>query len=149
MPVLVVGMGAFFNVWNGFLNGAWLFFVGPHRNTDWLGGIPFWIGVFIFFTGMAINHHSDAVLRNLRSKGGGRYQIPYGGLYRWVSVPSYLGELLEWIGFAVLTLSPAAGLFAFFTAANLIPRALSTHKWYQGQFKMYPEKRRAIIPYIL
>ena len=149
MPALVAGMGAFFNIWNGFLNGAWLFFLGPQPTVEWLTGIPFWSGLVVFFTGMAINHHSDAVLRDLRSLGDGRYHIPYGGFYRWVSVPSYLGEILEWAGFALLTCSPAAALFVFFTGANLIPRARSTHQWYQRQFKQYPEKRKAIIPYIL
>ena len=41
----------------------------------------------------------------------------------------------------------AGGLaFCVFTAANLIPRALSNHRWYRENFPDYPANRRALIP---
>jgi 3-oxo-5-alpha-steroid 4-dehydrogenase 1 len=149
MPVPVMAMAAVFNIWNGFLNGAWLFFLSPHRELEWLRSWPFITGLVVFMVGMAINQHSDRVLLKLRKTGDSGYYIPHGGMYRWVSVPAYLGEIVEWLGFALLTLSPAALLFACFTAGNLIPRAVSTHRWYLRQFREYPKERRAIIPFIL
>ncbi len=149
MPLSVVAMAMLFNVWNGFLNGAWLFFLGPERQVDWLYSVPFIAGMIIFFTGVFINRQSDHILMELRSPGEAGYKIPRGGLYRFVSMPSYFGELLEWCGFALLTWSPAALVFALFTAANLIPRALSNHRWYRKEFPGYPAERKAVIPFII
>ncbi|MBN2343514.1 MAG: DUF1295 domain-containing protein [Deltaproteobacteria bacterium] len=149
MPVSVVAMAMFFNVWNGFLNGAWLFFVGPVRDISWLYSIPFIVGTAIFFVGMFINRQSDNILIRLRAPGESGYKIPYGGLFRFVSMPAYFGELVEWCGFAILTWSPAGAAFAVFTAANLIPRAISNHKWYKNTFPEYPAERKAVIPFLL
>jgi hypothetical protein len=35
------------------------------------------------------------------------------------------------------------------TAANLVPRALSHHRWYQANFPDYPHERRALLPGLL
>jgi 3-oxo-5-alpha-steroid 4-dehydrogenase 1 len=43
-----------------------------------------------------------------------------------------------------------AGLsFALWTFANLVPRALSNHRWYKEQFPDYPKNRKAILPFLL
>jgi hypothetical protein len=39
--------------------------------------------------------------------------------------------------------------FAVWTAANLIPRAISHHAWYRRTFADYPRDRRAVIPAVL
>ena len=147
MPLSVVALGAVFNVFNGWLQGIWLFRIGPSRGVEWLMDPRFLIGVALFAGGMALNWHSDAVLRALREPGESGYRIPYGGLYRWISCPNYLGEVIEWTGWAVATWSPAGAAFAFWTAANLVPRAFSHHRWYRRNFPDYPGERRALIPY--
>jgi hypothetical protein len=62
-----------------------------------------------------------------------------------VSCPNYLGEVVEWIGFAIAagTLWPAS--FAAWTIANLVPRAFAHHRWYRETFEDYPKGRRAIL----
>lgn len=57
--------------------------------------------------------------------------------------------IVEWTGFAVLTWSPAAAAFAFWTAANLVPRALANLRWYRRTFPDYPRSRRALVPFLL
>ena len=44
--------------------------------------------------------------------------------------------------------NPPLGGFAFcvFTAANLIPRAPTNHRWYRATFPDYPANRGTIIP---
>ena len=74
---------------------------------------------------------------------------PFGGLYRWVSCPNYLGEILEWSGWALATWSWPGLAFAVFTFANLAPRALSTHRWYRETFADYPPERKALVPFVL
>jgi len=93
--------------------------------------------------------HADAILVRLREPGGSRYRVPEGGLYRWVSCPNYLGEIVEWLGWAVATWSLPGLAFAVFTMANLVPRAMANHRWYRQEFPDYPETRRALIPGVL
>jgi steroid 5-alpha reductase family enzyme len=70
-------------------------------------------------------------------------------LFRYVSCPNFLGEILEWTGFAIMTWSPAALAFAVWTLVNLVPRALDHHNWYRSRFEDYPPGRKALIPFVL
>ena len=76
------------------------------------------------------------------------YQVPFGGLFEVVSCPNYLAETVEWLGFAVASNSWAAAAFAFYTFANLAPRAHQHHVWYKEHFPDYPVHRKAYIPYV-
>jgi len=149
MPLAVLAMALLFNVWNGYLNGYGLYVVTPARELSWLGDPRFVLGCGMFLGGMALNHHSDGILLRLREPGSTGYFIPRGGLFRWVTAPNYLGELVQWCGWALLTWSLGGLAFAVFTAANLVPRALANHRWYRGRFPDYPEQRKAILPYLL
>jgi protein-S-isoprenylcysteine O-methyltransferase Ste14 len=148
MPLLVAGMGVGFNVANAYLNARFVshFARYPH---GWLADPRFIGGVLVFVVGFAINQHADQVLRRLRAPGERGYKIPHGGLYRFVSAPNYFGELVEWIGFAVASWSPAALVFVVWTVANLLPRARANHQWYRRTFADYPTGRRALVPFLL
>lgn len=149
MPISVVAMAIAFNSWNAYLNGRWLFALGPERSASWLGDPRFVAGAALFLAGMAINVHSDNVLIGLRRPGELEYRIPRAGLFRFVTMPNYLGEILEWFAWALATWSLAGLAFAAFTAANLVPRAVSNRKWYVARFPDYPKERRALIPFVL
>ncbi|HTO73850.1 MAG TPA: DUF1295 domain-containing protein, partial [Gemmatimonadales bacterium] len=73
---------------------------------------------------------------------------PDGGVFRWVSCANYFGEIVEWTGFALAAMTPAAWAFAAFTAANLVPRGWAHHRWYRRTFPDYPPERRAVLPYL-
>lgn len=148
MPWVIAGMGFFFNCVNAYLNARWISDAGRY-DTSWLSDPRFVAGVALFAAGYAINQHADAVLLALRPTDSAVYRIPFGGLYRWVSCPNYLGEILEWGGWALATWSWPGLAFAVFTFANLAPRALSTHRWYRETFPDYPPERKALIPFVL
>lgn len=148
-PLLAVGVGFSFNVINGFLNAYAITNLAPHLTVDWLRDPRCWIGLALMGLGFCICFHSDRVLRNLRQPGETGYKIPHGGFYRWVSSPNYLGEIIEWAGFAMLTWTSAGLAFLLFTISNLFPRAFSHHRWYREQFEDYPEDRKAILPGLL
>lgn len=149
-PVLTVALAVVFNCCNGTMNAFAITELAPHLLGEGaLGRATLWIGVALFFAGWAMNQHADAVLRNLRKPGETGYKIPYGGAYRFVSCPNYLGEILEWTGYAVAAMTAPAWVFAAFTFSNLFPRALSHHRWYKEKFEDYPPKRRAIVPFVL
>lgn len=138
--VLTVGMAIFFNVLNAAGNAGSF----TARGFD----LPFFVGAAIFLGAMALNLHSDHVLRNLRGPGETGYKIPTRGAFAWVSAPNYLGELLEWVGFAIAAQTLAAWAFAAFTFANLAPRAVANHRWYRETFPDYPKSRKALIPFV-
>jgi 3-oxo-5-alpha-steroid 4-dehydrogenase 1 len=151
MPASVALMGACFNVVNAYVNSWYVF--GPERAASAgrsLLAPSFIAGAAVFIAGYGVNLHSDRVLRNLRRGGKGGYSIPEAGLHRLVASPNYLGEILEWTGWAILAATPAAWAFAAFTAANLVPRAIRNLRWYRAEFgDAYPRERKAVIPFIL
>ncbi|MCK5347261.1 MAG: DUF1295 domain-containing protein [Candidatus Heimdallarchaeota archaeon] len=150
IPLVIVLMGLFFNAGNVYLQGRYLFLLSPVQSLDWLHDLRFIIGATMFVIAFSINLKSDQILRDLRKPGdSGGYKIPYGGMYLYISCPNYFGEILEWIAWAVLTWSLVGLVFAIWTGANLIPRALAHHKWYQEKFPDYPQNRKAIIPFLL
>ncbi|MCP4168956.1 MAG: DUF1295 domain-containing protein [Chloroflexi bacterium] len=148
MSLTVVAMAIVFNIGNGYINGRYLFtFSGGYANS-WLLQTQFLIGLGIFIAGLVLNRRSDAILNRLRNSQESGYKIPRAGFFKWVSCPNYLGECIEWVGWAVLTWSIAGLTFAIWTAANLVPRARSNHRWYKASFPDYPPERKALIPFI-
>lgn len=152
MPVAIMLLGMIFNVINAYLIGGWLFYVSPASAypLSWLADPRFIIGTAVFIAGMAINIHSDHVIRHLRAPGDRRHYIPHGGMFRYVSSANYFGEVAEWVGFAILTWSLPGFIFALWTFANLGPRARSTYKRYAAEFgdEFTRLKRKYIIPYL-
>ena len=72
MPIAVMLMGMTFNTFNAYVIGEWLYnpsLNGGMYTINWLWSPQFIIGALIFFAGMAINMHSDHVIRNLRKPG--------------------------------------------------------------------------------
>lgn len=147
-PIAMIASGALYNCINGYLNGTSLTSAGPIYDSSWLADPRFLVGAAMFFGGFAINRWADTTLANLRKPGETGYKIPRGGLYQLISCPNYFGEVLEWTGWAIATWSLAGLSFAVFTAANLLPRAVANHRWYQEQFPDYPAQRRAVIPFL-
>jgi 3-oxo-5-alpha-steroid 4-dehydrogenase 1 len=152
MPIAIMLMGLVFNTLNAYLIGGWLYSEAPAGmyGTDWLTSPQFIIGTVIFFIGMGINLHSDHVIRHLRKPGDTRHYIPRKGFYKYVTSANYFGEFMEWIGYAILTWSPAGALFAFWTFANLGPRAKSLTEKYEKEFGEEYKKlnKKHIIPFI-
>ena len=95
-----------------------------------------------------INIKSDNILIKLREKNGTGYHIPEGFLFNKISSPNYFGEILEWLGWFIMTLSPAGLVFFIWTMANLIPRAKSNHEWSIKNIEGYPNNRKKVIPYL-
>jgi 3-oxo-5-alpha-steroid 4-dehydrogenase 1 len=148
MALSIALMAFVFNLLNAYVNAGWVSEFGVY-SKDWLSDPRFLAGAALMLTGWVINIHSDTLLIRLRKPGETGYKIPQGGLYRWISCPNYFGEMLEWFGWALCTWSLAGLSFALYTVANLLPRARSHHQWYRETFEDYPEKRRAVLPFLL
>jgi hypothetical protein len=146
MPLAIVGSAAAFNVVNAGLNGLYLGWFGTVYPTAWLSDPRYIAGLVVFAAGAAINLWADNRLIGLRTGGNTGYTIPRGGLFERVSCPNLMGEIIQWSGFALMCWNLPALSFAVWTAANLIPRAVSHHAWYRRTFPDYPPTRRAVIP---
>jgi hypothetical protein len=149
IPILVVSLAIIFNLVNGTINGYYFAEFKPNYDITWLTDARFIAGSILFIWGMTINRVADRDLIRLRKPGESGYKIPQNGLFKFISCPNHFGEIMEWIGFAVLTWSLPAMAFAVWTIANVLPRSIDHHKWYKSHFENYPKKRKAVIPFIL
>jgi hypothetical protein len=149
MPVVIMVSAIFFNLVNGFINGYWLSHFAPEDKLELSTILRIVIGSVVFLTGFIINQYHDYLLINLRKGQNKGYKIPYGGLFRFVSCPNFLGEIITWLGFLIVTFSLPALAFCIWTLANLVPRAFDHHKWYRQKFVDYPTERKAVFPFLL
>lgn len=148
-PASLVALGFGFQCVNAYLNARAIAHFGDYPPA-WLTDPRFGVGLGVFAAGLALNLWSDAQLRRLRRPGTeDGYALPRGGAFELVSCPNYLGEILEWCGWALATWSLAGLAFAAYTIGNLGPRALSHHRWYRSRFPDYPPRRRALVPFLL
>lgn len=150
MALGIILMGVLFNACNALIQGGWIFYFSPEYPISWLRSPQFIVGLALFVAGFVINLHSDYIIRHLRKPGDTRHYIPKGGMFRYVSSANYFGELVEWVGFAVLTWSWAGAIFAWWTFANLAPRANSIYHNYRKEFgeEFVRLKLKRMIPFI-
>ena len=152
MPVVIMLMGILFNVINGVIQGGGLYWF---PNPDFEQGVAYLLrwnamaGILLFLIGMAINLHSDHVIRHLRKPGDTQHYLPQKGMYCYVTSANYLGEIMEWTGFAIAAGTLAAWVFPIWTAANLVPRAHAIYNRYKEEFgEEALGKRKRIIPFV-
>ncbi|KAK2824105.1 hypothetical protein Q5P01_021280 [Channa striata] len=143
---VMVAAGCFCSL-NGSLQGHYLLHCAQFDDR-WSADYRYKTGLLLFYFGMAITIHSDYILCNLRKPGEVNYKIPKGGLFEYVSGANYLGEIVEWLGYAIATWSLPALSFAMFSTCFIGPRAYYHHRFYQEKFKDYPKLRKALIPFI-
>lgn len=160
MPLSIVAMGFTFNLINAAMQGGWIFFLSPEgyygEGITWLGTPQFIIGCALFFVGFYINLHSDFLIREVRrknqvmGKNGHKHFLPEGGVFRYVTSANYFGEIVEWTGFAILTWSLPGAIFAWWTFANLVPRAASTYKKYRTEYGpvLHDNKLKRVFPFL-
>lgn len=148
VPIAIVLFALLFNVINGSILG-YHFGYSASLSSAWLFDTRFLIGLALFFLGAYINIRSDSILIGLRTDEERGYKIPRGFLFKYISCPNHFGEIIEWLGFGIMTWALPGFSFAIWTAANLIPRALNHHTWYKDKFDEYPMQRKAVIPFII
>ncbi|KAJ3207290.1 hypothetical protein HDU67_007577 [Dinochytrium kinnereticum] len=109
-------------------------------------------GVILFLIGSAGNLHHHYIMASWRKgkpeKEKKKYIVPSGGLFKYVSCPHYMFEIVAWIGVGIA----GSNLFAFFHAASAIvylaPKSVKTTGWYRQKIEDYPKDRKHLIPYI-
>ncbi|XP_038720172.1 steroid 5-alpha-reductase DET2 [Tripterygium wilfordii] len=146
-PVIIAMIAFGFNLLNAYLQAGWVSHYKDYDGDGWFWW-RFGLGLGVFLVGMRVNIWADKMLVGLKRQGGG-YKVPRGGLFELVSCPNYFGEIVEWLGWALMTGSWAGFGFFLFTCANLVPRARGNHEWYMEKFgEDYPKERKAVIPFV-
>lgn len=68
------------------------------------GAFLTFMGTVFFLVGNAIQFQSHVILASLRPNSSSRnFSVPHGGLFRWVSCPHYLAEIIIYLSFLFLT----------------------------------------------
>jgi hypothetical protein len=108
----------------------------------------FMLGVLVFAFGELLNGYHHWLLARLRPPGVRTYGVPRGGLFGWVASPHYLGEILSFVGYAMMSdLLPVWGN-ALVVSAYLASRANTTLKWYQREMPLrIPSGWRRLLPF--
>ncbi len=112
------------------------------------------LGLGLFVLAEAGNARAHRMLRELRAPFGREKHIPRGWLFRRVSCPHYLFEILSWVGFNLVTQTWAGVAFMLVGAGILGAWAHTRHVAYRRQFdgqdgrEKYPDQRRALIPFL-
>lgn len=148
MGVLIMLSSMVFYAINGFLIGHYFGAIADYPQ-GWLSDPRFAAGSLLFAAGFVINFASDSILINLRRPGETGYKVPRGGLFEYVTCANYLGECVEWTGFAIMSWCPVGVVYAVWVNATLIAQSRIVHKWYLQKFEDYPKNRTAIIPWLL
>ncbi|XP_023166111.2 polyprenol reductase [Drosophila hydei] len=112
--------------------------------------------VLIFLFAWLQQYTSNMLLVNLRknAKTGAvqteEHLMPNGGWFNWISSPHMFFEVVMYYCLADLfTPIITWKLIFLWVASNQTINALLTHQWYKDNFKDYPKRRRAIIPWLL
>ncbi|KAK8891932.1 hypothetical protein M9Y10_029154 [Tritrichomonas musculus] len=97
----------------------------------------------------------DYYLCSLRSAGDIGYRIPYGMLFKWVSGPNYLFELIEWCVYAIyMPFGLGLAVYGIWYLTNITGRAESNHDAYTSRKRIfpsgtkYPDDRAPYIPFV-
>ncbi|XP_050365324.1 uncharacterized protein LOC126783834 [Argentina anserina] len=116
-------------------------------------------GILLFLLGISGNFYHHYLLSQLRSSSSlfrshsqtnddKEYKIPRGGLFELVICPHYLFEIIEFVGFSFISQTLYTFAFVVGTTFYLIGRSYATRKWYLSRFKHFPQKVKALIPYL-
>ncbi|XP_066923523.1 3-oxo-5-alpha-steroid 4-dehydrogenase 1-like [Clytia hemisphaerica] len=127
---------------NGYMQARGALLLSDYPD-DLLTKLRVTMGFVLFCLGMYSNMKCDHMLRNLRKPGETGYKIPRGFLFDYISCGNFFGEIIEWIGFAIASWSSVSSAFAFFTIANLVPRAVTHHRFYHQKFNNIIKMRLA------
>ncbi|GCC35421.1 hypothetical protein chiPu_0013905 [Chiloscyllium punctatum] len=126
-PFIPFALAFIYCAFNGYLQARFLskYAVYP---SNWITDPRFLTGFALWSFGLLVNLHSDHILRKLRKPNETGYKIPHGGMFEYVSGANFLGEIIEWTGFAIACWSLPSAAFAVFGFFVLSARATQHHR---------------------
>ena len=128
-----------------------------------------WVLCLVFLAAWYYELDAHKIFANLKIQNSKSHSIPSGSLFKYVSCPHYLCEVIIYTCFMfILGLSHQTGVLGnkrkiskyfetnmiliftvwFWVLTNQMIAATMSHNWYRMKFKEYPAERKAIIPFI-
>ncbi|MBU1049665.1 DUF1295 domain-containing protein [Candidatus Bipolaricaulota bacterium] len=154
----------FFMVWT--LQGLWISFTlaaalaamtaGVHKEWGWIS----WIGLFVWGVGFLLEAVADAQKSHFRMNPIHRGHFIQTGLWSWSRHPNYFGEIVLWIGVAIIA-APVLRGWAWMTLVSPLFVALlltrvsgipmlekrSDEKWGgQTAYESYKKRTAMLVP---
>ena len=132
------------------INGYGIFHLLKYESS-WLLSWHFITGIILFLTGFIINKTADEKLRHYEKEIVLKNMFsPIGWLFEYISCPHYFGEIIEWLGWAVMTWSlPWSRIFSYLPLPIFFQEELIHTVCTGKSFEDYPVKRKAVIPFII
>jgi len=143
--------GSMITITHGYLNARWFAEHGKHLRQSWLRNPCFIVGLITYLSGFTALVYHDYIMRELRPcPGGQRYCIPRGGLFEYSTQAVYFCEIWAWLGFFLVSFGPNGAFILLVSLANLVPRSVSSHRWYIEKFGAQYENlnRTMLIPFV-
>ena len=154
----------FLNVWN--IQGLWVSLTLAAALTviTTMNKIEFsvvgWVGLIVWLIGITIEAISDQQKTNFRNKPENKGKFIYQGLWSWSRHPNYFGEILLWIGIAIIAIPVLQGwqwlmlisplfVFLLITRVSGVPQLESRadEKWGgQDDYETYKKNTSVLIP---
>ncbi len=129
---------------NALINGYCLGWLWPAYAVSWMQNMAFISGSLILGLGFLIQ-----ITANIRmTPKKNETDALDSGLHKIVFCPGYLGEILQWGGFAMITWNSSAAAAFCWMLATLLAQATSQKHKYLLQFPELPATRKALIPFI-
>jgi len=156
-----------FLVWFS-MSALWVFLTTANaltlilNNTSLIGDGYFFIGLIIWLIGFATEVTADEQKRRFRNNAENNGQFITTGLWSISRHPNYFGEIMVWIGMAVISFPVLSGwqyatlispifvtvLLTRVSGINLL-EASSDQKWgHLESYKEYKQKTPVLIPFI-
>ena len=107
-------------------------------------------GLAIWGFGFVFEVVADNQKSRFRADEANRNNFISTGLWAWSRHPNYFGEIVEWVGFALMCWSLPGTVYALWVCLALFATGLGTHRWYTRYFHdSYPSNRKALIPFLI
>lgn len=114
-------------------------------DPDWLLGPAFTVGSGMWLGGLLVAIYADCAIKRARSDGR---RVMCGGVFDYITMPQYAGEMLAWMGFAVACWSVQGLSVALVSVAVLAPRAWRRHRWCVEHVPDFPAGRAVLVPFL-
>lgn len=108
--------------------------------------------LILFIIGSYIQMKSHKILAKLRIvRKDVKYSNPKGFLFNYIYCPHYLGELIMYLSFILLSNFSSMNLncCVIWVWSNQFILSYNTKLWYNEKFKEEDNNRKAIIPFII
>jgi len=147
----IVGFAHYFCTGSGYLCEAPGFISGSSAVMSSFSVSSLSVTLSLIFT-VAWYHQLEAhkIFANLKIKNSNTHSIPEGSLFKYVSCPHYMCEIIMYTCLmGILGTSHKTGVLVWaWVTINQVIAATMSHQWYLTKFEEYPTGRKAIIPFI-